>query len=113
VKEAGMERIFPEKIYEIKNRIRDAVETERIILFGSYAYGAPRENSDYDFYVVLPDNSVKPIIALQTIYRNLGDTGMVPVDILANYKTRFEERSKLPTIERKIASDGVVLYERH
>jgi predicted nucleotidyltransferase len=108
-----MKRIFPERIYEIKDRIRNAVETERIILFGSYAYGEPREDSDYDFYVVLPDNSVKPIVALQIIYRNLGDTGMVPVDVLANYKTRFEERSRLPTIERKIASDGVVLYERH
>jgi predicted nucleotidyltransferase len=107
-----MERVFPEKIYEIKDRIQNAVEPERIILFGSYAYGVPREDSDYDFYVVLPDSSMKPILALQTIYRNLGDTGMVPVDVLANYKTRFEERSRLPTIERKIANDGVVLYER-
>jgi predicted nucleotidyltransferase len=108
-----MERVLPEKIYEVSNRIQNAVEAEKIILFGSYAYGTPREDSDYDFYVVLPDRSTKPLLALQTIYRNLGDTGMVPVDVLAGYKTRFEERSKLPTIERKIASDGVVLYERH
>lgn len=107
-----MERILPEKIYEIKDRIQNVVNAEKIILFGSYAYGTPREDSDYDFYVVLPDDSVKPIIALQTIYRNLCDTGMIPVDVLANYKTRFEERSKFLTIERKIANEGVVLYER-
>jgi predicted nucleotidyltransferase len=108
-----MPRDIPKRIYEIRDRIQSAVETEKIILFGSYAYGAPREDSDYDFYVILPDNSVKPIIALQTIYRNLGDTGMVPVDVLASHKTRFEERSRFPTIERKVANDGVVLYERH
>jgi predicted nucleotidyltransferase len=109
-----MTRVLPERIYEIKDRIRNAVETEKIILFGSYAYGTPREGSDYDFYVVLPDNSaVKPLIALQTIYRNLSNDRMiVPVDVLANYKTRFEERSKFLTIERKIASEGIVLYER-
>jgi predicted nucleotidyltransferase len=108
-----MEKIFPEKIYEIKDRIQNTLETEKIILFGSYAYGTPHENSDYDFYVVLPDGSMKPILALQAIYRNLGDTGMVPVDVLASCKTRFEERSRFPTIERKVANDGVVLYERH
>jgi len=33
-------------------------------------------------------------------------------DILANYKNKFETRSKMPTIERTIADKGVVLYER-
>jgi hypothetical protein len=34
------------------------------------------------------------------------------VDVLANYKSGFEERSKLPAIERAIAQKGVVLYDR-
>jgi hypothetical protein len=33
------------------------------------------------------------------------------VDVLANYKSRFELRSKLPTIERTIAQRGLVLYD--
>jgi predicted nucleotidyltransferase len=88
-------------------------DCEKIILFGSYAYGTPRKDSDYDFFVVLRDDSEKPILVLQQIYRNLAMRPMrVSVDILAEYKSRFEWRSAQPTIERKIADDGVILYER-
>ena len=102
-------------IISIKDSILNTVgETcEKIILFGSYAYGTSRKDSDYDFFVVLRDGSEKPILVLQKIYRNLARKPMVtPVDVLANYKSRFEWRSKQPTIERKIARDGVILYER-
>ena len=102
-------------IIAIKDNILDAVgETcEKIILFGSYAYGTPGEGSDYDFFVVLKDDTEKPILALQKIYRSLAKKPMLtPVDVLANYKSRFEWRSTQPTIERRIANDGVVLYER-
>jgi len=34
-----------------------------------------------------------------------------PVDVLANYKTNFDQRSKLPAIERVISQKGIVLYE--
>ena len=52
-------------------------------------------------------------MVLQKIYRNLAKKPMLtPVDVLANYKSHFEWRSKQPTIERKIANDGVILYER-
>jgi len=43
------------EIIAIKDSILDTVgETcEKIILFGSHAYGNPRESSDYVFFVVL------------------------------------------------------------
>jgi predicted nucleotidyltransferase len=104
-----------DEIITIKDSILNTVgETcEKIILFGSYAYGTPREGSDYDFFVVLKDDTEKPILVLQNIYRNLAKRPMLtPVDVLANYKSRFEWRSTQPTIERRIANEGVVLYER-
>jgi predicted nucleotidyltransferase len=88
-------------------------DCEKIFLFGSYAYGMPNENSDYDFFVVLRDGTEKPILVLQNIYCNLAKKqNYVPVDVLANYKSVFTERSKLPAIERTIAQKGIVLYER-
>jgi len=102
-------------IIAIKDTILNTVgETcEKIILFGSHAYGTPREGSDYDFFVVLEDDSEKPILVLQKIYRGLAKKPILtPVDVLANYKSRFEWRSAQPTIERTIAKKGVVLYER-
>jgi predicted nucleotidyltransferase len=104
-----------EEMINIKNSILSTIgETcEKIILFGSYAYGTPREDSDYDIFIVLKDDSEKPILAMQKIYRSLAkQPKMTPVDLLANYKSRFEFRSTQPTIERRIASEGLVLYER-
>ncbi|GHV67029.1 hypothetical protein AGMMS49928_03130 [Spirochaetia bacterium] len=103
-----------EEILKIKDIILESVECEKIFLFGSYAYGTPNADSDYDFYVVLKDDfPQKPIEAMGIIDRNLinFDT-LMPIDVLANYKNRFDYRSTQPTIERKIANEGIVLYER-
>jgi predicted nucleotidyltransferase len=103
-----------DEIPKIRDMILETVgdTCEKIILFGSYAYGTPREESDIDIYVVLKDGAKKPILWLQDI-----EVGFVKhkyyadVDVLANYKSRFEWRSTAgPTIERTIAQKGVVLY---
>jgi predicted nucleotidyltransferase len=100
-------------IIRIKDNILNTVgdNCEKIILFGSYAYGTPREDSDYDFYVVLKDGTEKPIFVLQKIYRQMCDTGYTPVDVLADYRNQFDWRSTQPTIERTISNTGVVLYD--
>ena len=43
-----------EQIQELCRRIVDGFHPERIILFGSYAYGVPDSDSDVDLLVVLP-----------------------------------------------------------
>ncbi|GHU39387.1 hypothetical protein FACS1894190_03760 [Spirochaetia bacterium] len=104
-----------DEIVAIKDIIVQCVECEKIYLFGSYAYGTPREDSDYDFYVLLKDDSdIKPLDAMGIIDRKLiySKKLRTPIDIMANYKSRFEERGKFPTMERKIIREGVVLYER-
>jgi predicted nucleotidyltransferase len=101
-------------ILAIKDSILKTVgdDYEKIILFGSYAHGTPKNGSDYDFYIVLKDGSEKPILILQNIYRQMCDTGYTPVDVLADYQSQFDWRSSQPTIERTILNTGVVLYER-
>lgn len=102
------------KIIEIAEKIRKTVDCEKIYLFGSYAYGTPNQDSDYDFYVVIPDNTIKPFEAMKLISRELAKTEIgMPVDILASYASSFEERSGQPTLERKIAREGVVLFEQN
>lgn len=101
-----------DEIIKIKDTIVKTVPTEKIYLFGSYAYGAPNEDSDYDFYVVIPDGGMRPIEAVGDIYLAMRGIKRRPVDILAGTVETFERRSKELTIERTIARDGVVLYER-
>jgi len=88
-------------IMAIKDSIIETVgnDCERIILFGSHAYGTPGEGSDYDIFVILKDSAEKPILVLQNIYRGLAQNpNYKSVDVLAGYKSRFEVRSKLPTM---------------
>ena len=46
--------IDEKKITDLGERIAREFQPERIILFGSYAYGKPRPDSDVDLLVVLP-----------------------------------------------------------
>jgi predicted nucleotidyltransferase len=102
------------EIVAIKDNILSTIgdKCEKIILFGSHAYGIPHKDSDYDFYVVLKDGTENPILVMQKIYEYMCDTNYTPVDVLANYKSNFERRSTQPTLERTIEKRGMVLYER-
>jgi predicted nucleotidyltransferase len=42
-----------EQIEEIIKRMVSNIKPEKIILFGSYAYGTPTEDSDLDLLVVI------------------------------------------------------------
>ena len=42
------------QIRQVSDEIARRFQPERIILFGSYAYGTPTEDSDVDFLVVMP-----------------------------------------------------------
>jgi predicted nucleotidyltransferase len=101
-------------IIAIKDNILSTIgnECEKIILFGSHAYGTPHKDSDYDFYVVLKDGTENPLLIMQKIYEYMCDTKYTPVDVLANYKSNFEWRCTQPTLERTILKKGMVLYER-
>jgi predicted nucleotidyltransferase len=105
--------IINDEIITIKNLILKNTDCEQIYLFGSYAYGTPTPDSDYDFYVVLNYNAKMPILVKEDIQCVLGKTGiMMPVDIIAQYKTRFDERRKLPTMEQEIVKEGTLLYDK-
>jgi uncharacterized protein len=46
--------ITPAQIARLTQQIKDIAQPERIILFGSYAYGEPQVDSDLDIMVILP-----------------------------------------------------------
>jgi predicted nucleotidyltransferase len=74
-----------------------------LYLFGSYAYGTPTAESDYDFYVLISEGELKPIDAKIKARRSLSNIDRRrDADVLADYKDRFEARSKYNTLERKI-----------
>lgn len=98
------------ELENIKQTIINTVETDSIYLFGSYANGIPSEDSDFDLYVVIPDDGIRPIEAMRIIGNALYQQQTKPIDLLVSRVSDFNQRKMLPTIERAIARDGVLLY---
>ena len=105
--------VLEQEIVRIIETITQAIPVARIYLFGSYARNTPGENSDYDFFIVIPDGDLRPLEATQKARRALSTLNRkTPVDILADYQSRFDERKQFNTLERRVWNEGVVLYER-
>ena len=92
--------------------IVQTVPAVQIYLFGSYAYGQPHEDSDYDIYVVLSDDGPRPLDAAVAVRRALLPVDTGPLDILANHASPFSERCQIPSNEREVCQKGVLLYGR-
>jgi len=107
----------------LKNQLIERLKPlnpEKVILFGSYAYGEPSKDSDIDLIVVTDDDIMpgsfdekmeiylKVSNALTDIQRN------IPIDLIVHTKPmhrRFIELNSM--FYREIAEKGIVLYERN
>jgi predicted nucleotidyltransferase len=96
-------------IHRFARAVAERFRPERIILFGSYAYGTPHADSDVDILVVMParnqlDQAVRISLAIDPPF---------PLDIIVrtpkNMHRRLEEGD---SFLREIVSKGTVLYEK-
>jgi predicted nucleotidyltransferase len=95
----------------LKEIIIQTVPVEQIWLFGSYAYGTPHKDSDLDLYVVLKDDvETRELDAEVKILGAIGRVKTMPVDIIANKKSKYLRLTTGPTMERKIIREGVKIY---
>ena len=103
-----------QEISNITEAIRKVVPAERIYLFGSHAYGTPHKNSDYDFFLVIPDGGMRPIKAVQEARRAISPLRINrPIDVLASTRSNFEDmRNTINCVEKEVAQKGVLLYEQ-
>ena len=91
--------------------IAETVPVDSIYLFGSYAYGTPKKDSDLDIYVVFKDEmSKRELDAIDDIRLAIYPVKNMSIDILELKKNRFDDRKLYATLERKIAREGVKLY---
>ena len=83
----------------------------RIILMGSYAYGAPTPDSDLDLLVVM-DTLEKPHKRAVPVRKALKHLG-IPKDIIVKTPEEFERyKDVIGTIIYPAAHKGRVLFER-
>ncbi len=103
---------MPEKeIEELKDQFVDQLEPLRIYLFGSFASGTYKEDSDFDFYIVV-DDRIKDLKEMTTrAYCAIRRIKNRPVDIVVGTESRFESRKNIPSVENEVLKKGVLLHE--
>lgn len=85
---------------------------QRVVLFGSHAYGTPHEDSDVDLLVVMPFRGKPPSMASKIRMRLRSP---FPMDLPVRTPEKVRERLEMgDPFMRDILRDGKVLYEaRH
>ena len=95
-------------------RIAERFQPDRIILFGSYAYGTPDPASDVDLLVVMPTNNQSEQAV--RIGEALEDEGIEPgfaLDLLVRTPKTLNDRLRWGDwFLREIVARGKVLYEK-
>ena len=99
-----------DEIMSMKDRIVDQLSPLKVYLFGSYADGSFKEDSDYDFYIVVEDSKTDWYEQTLRAYQAIRPVRTRPVDILIGTKSAFEKRRQYPSIEREVFRKGVLLY---
>src|SRR5260370_4609934 len=96
-------------IRRFERQVAERFQSEKIILFGSHAYGTPHQDSDVDILVVMEarnqlDAAVRISLSIDPPF---------PLDIIVrtpkNMKWRLEEGDSFLT---EVVSKGKVLYEK-
>jgi predicted nucleotidyltransferase len=95
----------------IIEKITNNFNPEKIILFGSYAYGHPTADSDMDIMIVMDTNEKphKRAVSVRRILKGIG----IPKDIIVKTPEEFERfKDIVGTIVYPAAHKGRVIYER-
>lgn len=84
-------------------------QPEKIILFGSYAYGQPNEDSDVDLLVILPFEEL-PVQKAISIRQQVKSP--FPLDLMARTPEQIQQRLEMGDFFiHDIIQRGRVLYE--
>ncbi|MBF2097082.1 MAG: nucleotidyltransferase domain-containing protein [Gloeomargaritaceae cyanobacterium C42_A2020_066] len=97
-----------EKIQLFSQQIAERFQPERIILFGSYAYGNPNDDSDVDLLVILPFEEM-PVQKAISIRQQI--KAPFPLDLMARTPQQVQHRLEMGDLFiQDIISNGRVLY---
>lgn len=99
------------QIQAIVQRIVEGYAPDRIILFGSYAYGTPTEDSDLDLLVVKANDNRKKWERVVAVRRAAADHENPAMDVLVlNAEEEARARNIRFIVEHVALRDGRLLY---
>ena len=96
---------------EIVRRLVEAIDPDRIVLFGSRARGDAGPDSDLDLLIVKESDELRHRRAIPA-YNALAGLG-IPTDIICRTPAEIAEWSRVPNhVVTQAIREGRVLYER-
>lgn len=108
-----VEEIDEKLMKEIIERIVNTVDPEKIVLFGSYAYGNPTKESDLDLLIVVKKSELPRYKRSVSIYQALAGI-LIPKDVLVYTIEEIDEWSEVPqAFITTIINEGKVVYEKN
>lgn len=106
-----VEKVNEDLINDISRLIVKAVDPDKIILFGSYAYGKPSENSDLDI-LIIKKSKLPRYKRSVPIYKALAGI-LIPKDVVVYTPQEVEEWSDVPQAFITTAlTRGKKIYEK-
>jgi uncharacterized protein len=101
--------VAADEIIDYIDRIAIAFKPHRILLFGSYAYGVPTNDSDVDLLITRRRWSMSPLTAAGRIRIELGVP--FPMDLIVRSEADIDHRlSGADFFIREILEKGTTLY---
>ena len=95
--------------YAATQQVAERFQPNKIILFGSYAYGEPNEHSDVDLLVVMPAADM----VNQAVRIRLALRAPFPMDLIVRTPKYLQRRLEDGDwFLREIVSKGKLLYEK-
>jgi len=95
---------------DVVERLVSSLNPERIILFGSYAYGEPNEHSDIDLMVVVSVSNEPGYRRAQEAHKALQGLGY-PKDIIVMTRREFDRKATVPgSLVSLVLRKGKALY---
>ena len=111
VQAPGFAPVTKGMLNEIVRRIVKGLRPQKIILFGSYGYGPPTNDSDVDLLVIM-ETSDRPADRYLTVSRLIRPRPF-PLDILVKTPAEIAQSlAKGDFFIREIVTKGQTLYER-
>src|SRR5947209_8504544 len=102
--------LSPELLQEIVQRLVQEFHPDRIILFGSHAWGTPSADSDIDLLVIVPASPLPATQRAARAHRALRGLG-IPKDVLVRTREEMERYRLVPaSLEAEILERGRPLY---
>jgi predicted nucleotidyltransferase len=112
IKLKKIEKVDELFLKEVVQRIIDAVNPLKIILFGSYAYGMPKRGSDIDILIVV-DNIKNSRREVRLKIRKVLREYLIGKDIIVVSPQDLEKWKNVPqSFLTSIVKKGRILYER-